>query len=441
MRDENTLYWLWLAEKCGIASKQFGRIIEKYDDPFDVYRLSEDEIEQLEGINGALRAKLCEKDLESSYSILKYCKENRVDIISYGDSRYPARLKNIEDAPILLYCLGHFPDFNSALCIGMVGTRKMSEYGKQSAYKIGYELSSAGAIVVSGMALGVDGAAASGALSAGGRTVAVLGCGISVVYPKEHKKLMEEISRKGAVITEYPPAEAPHGHNFPKRNRIISGLCQGVLVVEGAAGSGALITARRAIDQGREVFALPGKIDESNSEGPNELIREGAYPALCSDDILRHYDFLYHDVIDYSKHTKAKRKVARGDADAALKKYGVGSRVLKFANDPKPQEPAQTQTPDEESFVLEERHEEEQTPTEQASTEKRESMADNSAELLAGLDETTRRVFESLPIDKAVSPDALAAAGIGVGDAITSLTMLELCGLVSSLPGGLYIRK
>lgn len=434
MRDENTLYWLWLAEKCGIASKQFGRIIEKYDDPFDVYRLSEDEIEQLEGINGALRAKLCEKDLESSYSILKYCKENRVDIISYGDSRYPARLKNIEDAPILLYCLGHFPDFNSALCIGIVGTRKMSEYGKQSAYKIGYELSSAGAIVVSGMALGVDGAAASGALSAGGRTVAVLGCGISVVYPKEHKKLMEEISRKGAVITEYPPTEAPHGHNFPKRNRIISGLCQGVLVVEGAAGSGALITARRAIDQGREVFALPGKIDESNSEGPNELIREGAYPALCSDDILRHYDFLYHDVIDYSKHTKAKRKVARGDADAALRKYGVGSRVLKFANDPKPQEPAQPQTPDEESFVLEERHEEEQTPTEQASTEKRESMADNSAELLAGLDETTRRVFESLPIDKAVSPDALAAAGIGVGDAITSLTMLELCGLVSSLP-------
>ena len=441
MRDENTLYWLWLAEKCGIASKQFGRIIEKYDDPFDVYRLSEDEIEQLEGINGALRAKLCEKDLESSYSILKYCKENRVDIISYGDSRYPARLKNIEDAPILLYCLGHFPDFNSALCIGIVGTRKMSEYGKQSAYKIGYELSSAGAIVVSGMALGVDGAAASGALSAGGRTVAVLGCGISVVYPKEHKRLMEEIARKGAVITEYPPTEAPHGHNFPKRNRIISGLCQGVLVVEGAAGSGALITARRAIDQGREVFALPGKIDESNSEGPNELIREGAYPALCSDDILRHYDFLYHDVIDYSKHTKAKRKVARGDADAALKKYGVGSRVLKFANDPKPQEPAQTQTPDEESFVLEERHEEEQAPIEQASTEKRESMADNSAELLAGLDETTRRVFENLPIDKAVSPDALAAAGIGVGDAITSLTMLELCGLVSSLPGGLYVRK
>ena len=441
MKDENTLYWLWLAEKCGIASKQFGRLIEKYDDPFDIYRLNEDEVEQLEGINGALKAKLCEKDLENSYSILKYCKENRVDVISYGDQRYPARLKTIEDAPILLYCLGHFPDFNSALCIGIVGTRKMSEYGKQSAYKIGYELSSAGAIVVSGMALGVDGAAASGALSAGGRTVAVLGCGISVVYPKEHKKLMEEISRRGAVITEYPPTEAPHGHNFPKRNRIISGLCQGVLVVEGAAGSGALITARRAIDQGREVFALPGKIDESNSEGPNELIREGAYPALCSDDILRHYDFLYHDVIDYSKHTKAKRKVARGDADAALKKYGVGARVLKFVNDTKPEKPEIE--PDEEVFVLEESGTREAEAQQEAGASKsgRESMADNSAELLATLDATTRLVFESLPIDKAVSPDALAAAGIGVGEAITSLTMLELYGLVSSLPGGLYVRK
>jgi DNA processing protein len=444
MRDENTLYWLWLAEKCGAASKQFGKLIERYDDPFDIYRLGEDEVEQLDGVNGALKAKLCEKDLETSYSILKYCKENRVDVIAYGDARYPARLKNIEDAPILLYCLGHFPDFNSALCVGIVGTRKMSEYGKQSAYKIGYELASAGAIVVSGMALGVDGAAASGALSAGGRTVAVLGCGISVVYPKEHKKLMEEISRRGAVITEYPPTEAPHGHNFPKRNRIISGLCQGVLVVEGAVGSGALITARRAIDQGREVFALPGKIDESNSEGPNELIRAGAYPVLSSDDILRHYDFLYHDVIDYSKLTKAKRKVSKGDADAALKKYGVGVKVMRFAKDaenaPKMPEKAVI---DEESFSLEESptvNKSDSTKAE-AAPERKESMADNSAEILATLDETTRRVFESLPIDKAVSPDALAAVGIGVGDTITSLTMLELCGLVNSLPGGLYVRK
>lgn len=440
MRDENTLYWLWLSEKCGAASKQFGKLAEKYENPFDLYRLDGDEIEQLEGISAPLKARLGEKDLESSYSILKYCKENRVDIISYGDKRYPERLKRIEDAPILLYCLGHFPDFNSSLCIGMVGTRKMSEYGKQTAYKIGYELASADAIVVSGMALGVDAAAACGALASGGRTVAVLGCGISVVYPKEHKKLMEEIAKKGAVITEYPPTERPLGHNFPKRNRIISGLCQGVLVVEGSVGSGALITARRAIDQGREVFALPGKINESNAEGPNDLIRQGAYAVTCSDDILKHYDFLYRDVIDYSGHSKAKRKTNYADADKALAKYGV---FAGRAYECRPNAP-QTEGDGKRSFALGDERttlDEKKKLEAELAQRREESASDNSSELLATLDATTRKVFEIMPIDKAVSPDSLSALGIGIGDAITSLTMLELCGLVSSLPGGLYVRK
>ena len=439
MKDENTLYWLWLAEKCGVASKQFGRLVEKYDNPFDLYRLDEDEVEQLEGISAPLKARLCEKGLESSYSILRYCKENRVDVISYGDRRYPQRLKTIEDAPILLYCLGHFPDFNSSLCIGMVGTRKMSEYGKQTAYKIGYELASAGAIVVSGMALGVDAASAAGALSAGGKTVAVLGCGISVVYPKEHKYLMEEIARRGAVITEYPPKEAPHGHNFPKRNRIISGLCQGVLVVEGSVGSGALITARRAIDQGREVFALPGKINESNSEGPNELIQQGAYAVVSSDDILKHYDFLYRDVIDYTGLSRAKRKTDYADADRALSKYGVSTGGASYS--PRARVNSKRKPEEEQSFPLEDSLASEKQTAASKPAEAAKSVSDDSSAVLATLDETTRKVFEGMPIDKAISPDSLSSLGIGIGEAITSLTMLELCGLVISLPGGLYSRK
>ena len=246
---------------------------------------------------------------------------------------------------------------------------------------------------------------------------------------------MDEIAKKGAVITEYPPNEAPHGHNFPKRNRIISGLCQGVLVVEGSVGSGALITARRAIDQGREVFALPGKINESNSEGPNELIQQGAYAVLSSDDILKHYDFLYRDVIDYTRLSRAKRKTDYCDADAALSRYGVSVGGVYI---PKVRKPAAA--PVEESFPL---GEERVAVSERKQEEKRapEQVADSSSALLATLDDTTRRVFESMPIDKAVSPDSLSALGIGIGDAITSLTMLELCGLVSSLPGGLYVRK
>jgi DNA processing protein len=247
---------------------------------------------------------------------------------------------------------------------------------------------------------------------------------------------MDEIAKRGAVITEYPPSEAPHGHNFPKRNRIISGLCQGVLVVEGSVGSGALITARRAIDQGREVFALPGKINESNSEGPNELIKQGAYAVVSSDDILKHYDFLYRDVIDYTRLSRAKRKTDYCDADAALARYGVsvGSAYV-----PKARKPLNERA--EESFPLEEKPEASLKEKQEVRVQAEATAADESAALLSTLDETTRKVFENMPIDKAVSPDSLSALGIGIGDAITSLTMLELCGLISSLPGGLYIRK
>ena len=215
-------------------------------------------------------------------------------------------------------------------------------------------------------------------------------------------------------------------------------------MVEGSRSSGAMITARRAIDQGREVFALPGKIDESNSDGPNELIREGAYAVLCSDDILTHYHFLYGDVIDLGKHTKAKKKSAAADANAALKKYGVGSRELpKYSN-------RRASSSLDGEFLIETdeaiKSDKNDVPNKaeapkETENEKKETLADDSPEVLASLDEQTRRVFEALPIDKAISPDALSALGIDIGTAITALTMLELCGLVSSLPGGLYVRK
>ena len=323
MKNENSLYWVWLAERCGVASKDFGRLIVQYKDPFELYRMEEDEIECIECIGDRLKYALCDKSLESAYSILRYSKGNKVDVISYYDTEYPARLRTIEDPPVILYVLGKLPNMDDRLCVGIVGTRKMSEYGAQTAYKISYELAAANAVIVSGMALGVDGVAACGALASGGKTVAVLGCGISVIYPKEHKRLMDAIAVNGAVVTEYPPTEPPRGANFPRRNRLISGFCQSVLIVEGAIGSGALITAQRAIDQGREVFALPGKINESNSDGPNELIQQGAYVALSADDIICHYDFLYRDTIYYDKLRKAQKDAV--PIEVSLDKYGVSS--------------------------------------------------------------------------------------------------------------------
>ena len=427
MKDENNLYWVWLAERVGIASKSFSRIVDKYDDPYDVYRLEPEEIEQLEGISSRLKERLSDKAIEGAYSILQYCKKNRIDIIGYGDKRYPARLRTIEDPPVLLYCKGRLPDLNSRLCVGMVGTRKMSEYGKQSAYKISYELGAANVCVVSGMALGIDGVCACGAIEAGGQTVAVLGCGISVVYPKEHERLMQAITKHGAVVTEYPPFERPNSGNFPKRNRIISGMCQGVLVVEGAHGSGALITASKAIAQGREIFALPGKINESNSEGPNELIKDGANVALSSNDIIEHYDFLYHSTISFRGLSKAKRSAV--PCEAVLEKYGVSSVYYKGRYVPVKDSPASVQTVDMDK--AEEVCKQQSVP----------AVSDNSERIFSGLDDVTQRIFTLIPDGTSFTPDAVAAHGIDVGDVITALTVLEISGLVEALPGGLYIKK
>ena len=441
MKDENTLYWIWLSERCGIASKDFGKLMAKYDNPFDIYRLDDDEVEMLEGISPALKVRLTDKELESSYSILKYCKQKRVDIIGYSDKRYPSRLKNIEDPPVLLYVLGRLPDLDNRLCVGMVGTRKMSEYGRESAYRISYELSAANAVIVSGMALGVDGVSACGALASGGTTVAVLGCGISVIYPKEHKTLMDAISRHGAVITEYPPFERPNGYNFPKRNRIISGLCQGVLVVEGAVGSGALITAKLALSQGRELFALPGKINESNSDGPNELIKNGALVALSADDIIMHYDFLYHDCINYKGLRKSKNETV--NTEAALKKYGVGGIYSKDTAYKQPSSPRAESENDggKTNHIIKNAKSDIRFADTEKTEQKEEIKPDCSANLLESLDETTRKVFEAMPLDRAVTVDSLPIDGADIGQIITAFTLLEVSGLIQSLPGGMYLRK
>ncbi len=451
MINENTLYWLWLAEKCGIGSKLFDGLVEKYENPFDIYRLEESEIAQFPGITDKLRERLGEKNLDESYNILKYCKQNNIDIIAYGDKQYPERLKNIEDPPIVLYCMGHFPNFDSLLCVGIVGTRKMSEYGKRSAYKIAYELAAADVLTVSGMALGIDGVSECGALAAGGTAVAVLGCGIKTVYPKAHVKLAREIVRHGAIITEFPPDEAPLAHNFPRRNRIISGLCQAVLVVEAAEKSGALITAECAIGQGKEVFALPGKISDEGAKGTNSLIKRGAYTALSSEDILSHYQFLYGDVTNMAALKRVGNKSE--NVEAALERYGLTyalatesapeEKIFYPARGGKKKKAETDEVSNDGQSELNDNEAPKKAKKEKAKAEKQESkgMSDESAAFLASLDSATRSVFESLPDGRAVSLDELVLGGQSVTELLTALTLLEVGGLISSLPGGLYIRK
>ncbi len=437
MYDDNTLYWIWLAEKCGAASKDFGRLVARFDDPFEIYRLENEEIAGMDFLGDKLKDELCQKSLESSYTILRYCKQNKVDIISYGDARYPSRLKMLEDPPVLLYCRGTFPNFDKRLCVGVVGTRKTSAYGMNIAYKISYELSSANACIVSGMALGIDAVASCAALEAGGDTVAVLGSGIDIVYPKNHKKLERCICASGAVITEYPPSTPPYSSNFPKRNRIISGLCQGVLVVEGNHSSGAMITAEKAVAQGREVFAIPGKIGESNSETPNELIKSGANIALSAEDIILHYDFLYHDSIDYRGLKRGKRHSQY--SPRYVERYGVTSEPYYSSSSLLEASGKSASRPPKTADVAEIMREKVLEVIPQ--TEEKRDTPDNSAEVISALDPMSARVFELMPIDRAISLDEFTSSGMNTAEVVTALTMLEINGLVSSLPGGNYVRK
>ena len=211
------------------------------------------------------------------------------------DYDYPALLKEIPDPPKILYAMGNrklLTDSSQALAV--VGTRKMTVYGKTAAYNIVFALAKLGVTIVSGLASGIDTVAHQAALAANGKTIAVLASGVDVVYPPENKDLYREISKKGLLLSEFPPGTLPKPQYFPQRNRIVSGLCLGVLVVEGPLKSGSMITAKLALDQGREVFAVPGPITSPNSRGPSYLIKNGASVAESAEDIMDCFTPLKH---------------------------------------------------------------------------------------------------------------------------------------------------
>ncbi len=224
-----------------------------------------------------------ERDLEAE---LKLIKKHNADVITIFDANYPKLLKEIHSPPIILYSKGK-PLKENEFAIAVVGSRIASMYGLTTAERLGYELASRGLVVVSGLARGIDGASHKGALKAHGKTIAVLGSGLDIIYPPENKKLAEEIVEKnGALVSEFPMGTPPTPKNFPQRNRIISGLSLALVVVEAAKDSGALITADFALEQNREVFAVPGKVDSATSFGTNQLIKEGAKLIQTVDDIV-----------------------------------------------------------------------------------------------------------------------------------------------------------
>jgi len=251
-----------------------------------VFKADETEIGQIKEIGQIRAAKIPQAIKKINLNKeLDLIKKHSVKVITFLDKDYPENLKNIYDPPVVLYVKGKIlPE--DKLAIAIVGSRLASFYGLQTAEKLGFELASHGITVVSGLARGIDSSSHKGALKAKKRTIAVLGSGLAHIYPEEHKDLAERISESGAVISEFPMNTIPDKWNFPRRNRIISGLSLGVVCVEAAEKSGALITCDCALEQGREVFAVPGKVDSMTSKGTNKLIKQGAKLAQGVEDIL-----------------------------------------------------------------------------------------------------------------------------------------------------------
>ena len=284
-------YWLWLTGRRGVGLRGLRALLEQFGTPEAVYCAAEQDYPQALRPEG--RASLADKELAPARQILQQCYRKNIHVLTFQDAAYPNRLKNLDDAPLVLYYQGVFPDFDAEPVIAMVGTRKASAYGLLQAKRLGYELGRYGAIIVSGGAAGIDTMALRGAVSSGTPPVAVFACGVDVDYPAMNRSLFEDLRAHGCVISELPPGTPPLAEHFPSRNRILSGLSLGSVVVEAPRKSGALITARHALEQGRDVFTLPGNLGNPTCEGNIQLLKEGAILISEGWDVLQEYTYLY----------------------------------------------------------------------------------------------------------------------------------------------------
>lgn len=444
---KRNLCWIWLSLRLGEGNHRFVGLLERFGSPEAIYDAEPEELLSMRRELGERTVEaLLNRNLDEAYQIETYCASHGIHILSFGGADYPKLLTNLKNPPIILYARGKYKGLEKKVSVAVVGTRSLTEYGRKTAYKMGYELARTGVVVVSGLALGIDGVAACGALDAGGFTVAVLGSGLDSVYPPVHKALAAEIAKKGLLLSEYPPLVRPTRQSFPMRNRIISGLGLGTVVIEADDISGALITARAAILQGRDVFAVPGNVDEKNAIGTNALIKDGATAVTCAADILENYRYLYRGMIDV---TELKRASMRSElVPGALAKHGVAEGEEKSSRRQSEDKPL--------SQLLHTRKKVDGETVKKVSGEREypvsdpsvlpvqppvHSAADESGSALAELDETTRKVLDAMPIGTPVSVDYICTFGFEANKVMVAFTMLEVAGLADPYPGGRYCRK
>jgi DNA processing protein len=397
MENQN-LYWIWLTRRPGLGPVKLRRLLEQFGGPEALYAADAQALARA-GVSETARRALLDKDLEPARSILRSCKEKGLHILTLGDADYPSALGRTADAPVLLYCKGELPGAGRQPWIGLVGARRADAKGLALARQFGWQIVGCGGVVVTGMAKGIDAEAAWGALDRGGRVVGVLGCGPDLVYPKENAALYEKVAAQGCLLSEYPPGVQPDARHFPARNRIISALSDGVTVVQASEQSGALITARWAVSQGREVFAVPGPAGESLSRGCNQLLREGALLAENGWDIMREYYYRYPGAVRECRELPPPRSPEAASA---------APQPSEPAAPPRPQAAPRTETP--------------QQP----------------APPPADLTPPQRRILEALQGGPVQLDTLIDKTGLPAAQVLPQLTLLQIKKIITQLPGKQY---
>ena len=399
------IYWIWFAELADISVLQKHCLLEHFRDPEEIYHATTEALRALHLPDKQLQS-LQQKDLTPAQQIVNTCRRKGIGILALQDTAYPSRLKNTPDAPIVLYYNGILPDWEERPFVGIVGTRKASGYGLQVAHQMGSQIAAGGGMIVSGGAFGADTAAMQGALDSDKPCVGVLGCGVDIVYPTSNRRLFTRVVEDGCLLSEYPPGTSPKPWHFPQRNRIISGLSDGVLVAEAPEKSGALITARLALEQGRDVFTVPGNINTVSCAGSNLLLQEGALAVFSGWDVLKEYQQRYPETVKIPARTSVLP-----EGNPLMNVAQTATIPEKIQNDPeKPQKkPIDNQ----------------RISTYSVLNNEQPAFSDEEQAVLALL---TRHPQEPA--------DIIARTDLPSGQVLSLLTMLAVKGMVLKHPGG-----
>lgn len=408
---DDVRYWIWLSLCFKYGSDKPSEIMMHFDSPKDFYSLCAEEMLSYPFLNENDVRNLKSTRLERADLIIKACQKHSIDIVTYTDDDYPKRLSLIYGAPVVLYKKGDISGLDDHVVITIVGTRKPIEYTAYATEYLAYGLARAGAVVVSGFAVGVDSAAHRGALKAKGRTIAVMACGIDIDYPFENKNMKQEILENGgALISELPPGEKTSPQVFAFRNRILSGLSLGVVVTHAPERSGSLITAEHAVEQGRDIFCLPPfSIFDSEFSGVVKYLRDGAIPIFGLQDILLEYYGAYAHNLNADK--------LLGDYVSKKRINGKDERV-KSAREQTAKVGAAPEQENEEDLLIRIR-------------EKFKAMVDS-------FDETELLVYNSLDLTPQHIDEIAQKCRLRVGDLLSILTELELMDIVESSSGRRY---